>query len=75
MNTTVDGEYQRYAVEGGELHPRQLLRARSERLRQMVSHLDDDELRNLPRGGHDYKQAVRGLQGGDREPGQRAARP
>ncbi|NND73410.1 MAG: pyruvate dehydrogenase (acetyl-transferring), homodimeric type, partial [Ilumatobacter sp.] len=27
-----------------------------ERLRQMVSHLSDEELRNLPRGGHDYRK-------------------
>ncbi len=26
------------------------------RLRQMVAHLSDDELRNLPRGGHDYRK-------------------
>jgi pyruvate dehydrogenase E1 component len=26
------------------------------RLREIVSHLNDDELRNLPRGGHDYRK-------------------
>ncbi len=26
------------------------------RLRAMVEHLSDDELRNLPRGGHDYRK-------------------
>ena len=29
MNTTVDGEFQKYAVESGDLHPRALLRTRS----------------------------------------------
>ena len=51
MNTTVDGEYQRYAVEGGN-YIRENFFGPDPRLRQMVSHLQDDELRNLPRGGH-----------------------
>ena len=55
MNTTVDGEFQRYAVESGE-YIRDNFFGPDERLRQMVSHLDDDELRNLPRGGHDYRK-------------------
>jgi pyruvate dehydrogenase E1 component len=55
MNTTVDGEFQRYAVESGE-YIRNNFFGPDDRLRQMVSHLDDDELRNLPRGGHDYRK-------------------
>ena len=55
MNTTVDGEYQRYAVENGD-YIRDNFFGPDPRLRQMVSHLEDDELRNLPRGGHDYKK-------------------
>jgi pyruvate dehydrogenase E1 component len=55
MNTTVDGEYQRAAVESGE-YIRNNFFGPDDRLRQMVSHLDDDELRNLPRGGHDYRK-------------------
>ena len=50
MNTTVDGEFQRYAVEPGS-YAREHFFGPDERLRQMVSHLSDDELRNLPRGG------------------------
>jgi len=53
MNTTVDGEFQRYAVESGN-YIRENFFGPDPRLRQMVSHLSDDELRNLPRGGHDY---------------------
>jgi pyruvate dehydrogenase E1 component len=55
MNTTLDGEFQRYAVESGE-YIRNNFFGPDERLRQMVSHLTDDELRNLPRGGHDYRK-------------------
>ncbi len=55
MNTTVDGEFQRYAVEDGD-YIRDNFFGPDERLRQMVSHLSDDELRTLPRGGHDYRK-------------------
>jgi pyruvate dehydrogenase E1 component len=55
MNTTVDGEFRRYAVESGD-YIRNNFFGPDERLRQMVAHLDDDELRNLPRGGHDYRK-------------------
>ena len=55
MNSTVDGEFQRYAVESGD-YIREHFFGPDPRLRQMVSHLSDDELRNLPRGGHDYRK-------------------
>ncbi len=55
MNTTVDGEFQRYAVEDGG-YARDHFFGPDDRLRQMVSHLSDDELRSLPRGGHDYRK-------------------
>jgi len=55
MNTTVDGEFQRYAVEDGG-YIRDNFFGPDDRLRQMVSHLSDDDLRNLPRGGHDYRK-------------------
>jgi pyruvate dehydrogenase E1 component len=53
MNTTVDGEFQKYAVESGA-YIRQHFFGPDPRLRRMVEHLSDDDLRNLPRGGHDY---------------------
>jgi len=55
MNTTVDGEFQRYAVESGE-YIREHFFGPDPRLRKMVEDLSDDELRNLPRGGHDYRK-------------------
>lgn len=55
MNTTVDGQFQRYAVEDGD-YIRDDFFGPDPRLRKLVEHLSDDELRNLPRGGHDYKK-------------------
>jgi pyruvate dehydrogenase E1 component len=55
MGTTVDGEYQRYAVESGA-YIREHFFGPDPRLRKMVDHLSDDELRTLPRGGHDYRK-------------------
>ncbi|MDQ3294809.1 MAG: pyruvate dehydrogenase (acetyl-transferring), homodimeric type, partial [Actinomycetota bacterium] len=53
MNTTVDGEFQRYAIEDGA-YIRDHFFGPDPRLRKLVEHLSDDELRALPRGGHDY---------------------
>ncbi len=53
MNSTPDGDFQRYAVAGGA-HIRDHFFGPDPRLRKMVEHLTDDELANLPRGGHDY---------------------
>ncbi|MFT7601148.1 MAG: pyruvate dehydrogenase E1 component [Acidimicrobiales bacterium] len=55
MNTTVDGEFQRYAVESGA-YIREKFFGPDPRLRKLVEHLSDDELRALPRGGHDYQK-------------------
>ncbi|QQS25499.1 MAG: pyruvate dehydrogenase (acetyl-transferring), homodimeric type [Actinomycetota bacterium] len=55
MTTTVDGEFQRYSVEPGS-YIRDNFFGPDPRLRQMVAHLSDDDLRNLPRGGHDYRK-------------------
>ncbi len=55
MNTTVDGEFQRYTVETGS-YIREHFFGPDPRLRRLVEHLSDDELRLLPRGGHDYRK-------------------
>ncbi len=55
MNTTVDGEFQRLAVESGA-YIREHFFGPDPRLRKLVEHLSDDDLRWLPRGGHDYRK-------------------
>lgn len=55
MNSTVDGAYQRYATEDGS-YIREHFFGPDPRLRAMVEHLSDDDLRSLPRGGHDYNK-------------------
>ena len=55
MAVTVDGEYQRYAVESGA-YIREQFFGPDPRLRKLVEHLSDEELRTLPRGGHDYQK-------------------
>jgi pyruvate dehydrogenase E1 component len=54
MNTTPDGEFQKFVVESG-----QYIRERffgDARLRKLVAHLSDDDLKRLRRGGHDYRK-------------------
>ncbi len=55
MNITVDGEFQRYAVESGD-YIRDHFFGPDPRLRKLVEHLSDDDLVALPRGGHDYRK-------------------
>ena len=55
FNSTVDGEYQRLAVEGGD-YVREHFFGPDPRLRAMVDHLSDQQLADLPRGGHDYQK-------------------
>jgi pyruvate dehydrogenase E1 component len=55
MNTTPDGQFQTYSVESGT-YIREHFFGSDPRLRKMVEHLSDDELRNLSRGGHDYRK-------------------
>ncbi len=55
LNSTVDGEFQRLSVENGA-YIRENFFGPDPRLRQMVAHLSDEELVNLPRGGHDYRK-------------------
>jgi pyruvate dehydrogenase E1 component len=55
MNDTVDGEFQRYAVESGA-YAREHFFGPDPRLGRMVEHLTDEDIRNLPRGGHDYRK-------------------
>jgi pyruvate dehydrogenase E1 component len=55
MNSTPDGQYQTYSVETGE-YIREHFFGGDPRLRKMVEHMSDDQIRKLPRGGHDYRK-------------------
>ncbi|MGA2826629.1 MAG: pyruvate dehydrogenase (acetyl-transferring), homodimeric type [Streptosporangiaceae bacterium] len=55
MNSTPDGQFQTYSVEAGG-YIRENFFGGDPRLRAMVQHLSDDDLRNLSRGGHDYRK-------------------
>jgi pyruvate dehydrogenase E1 component len=55
MNTTPDGQFQTYSVESGA-YIREHFFGDDPRLRAMVEHLSDDQLRSLSRGGHDYRK-------------------
>ncbi len=55
LSNTVDGEFQRYSIENGA-YIRDNFFGPDPRLRALVQHLSDDDLVNLPRGGHDYRK-------------------
>jgi pyruvate dehydrogenase E1 component len=55
MNTTPDGQFQTYSVESGA-YIREHFFGDDPRLRKMVEHMTDDDLRHLSRGGHDYRK-------------------
>ena len=59
MNSTVDGEFQKYAVESGA-YIREHFFGPDPRLRGLVDHLSDEDLERLPRGGHDYRKLYSG---------------
>ncbi|HUZ20933.1 MAG TPA: pyruvate dehydrogenase (acetyl-transferring), homodimeric type [Acidimicrobiales bacterium] len=55
MNTTRDGDFQKFATESGA-YIREHFFGPDPRLRALVEHLSDEELQSLPRGGHDYRK-------------------
>ncbi|HZG98205.1 MAG TPA: pyruvate dehydrogenase (acetyl-transferring), homodimeric type [Nocardioidaceae bacterium] len=55
MNRTPDGQFQTYTVETGE-YIREHFFGSHQQLREMAAKLSDDQLRRLPRGGHDYRK-------------------
>ncbi|CAN5775076.1 pyruvate dehydrogenase (acetyl-transferring), homodimeric type [soil metagenome] len=61
MNTTPDGEFQRYSIEQGA-YIRKHFFGPDPRLRRMVEHLSDDDLWRLKRGGHDYRKVYAAYQ-------------
>jgi pyruvate dehydrogenase E1 component len=69
MNTTPDGQFQTYSVESGA-YTRQHFFGSDPRLLQMVEHLSDDQIRNLPRGGHDYRKVYAAFDSATKHVGQ-----
>ncbi|WP_395243219.1 pyruvate dehydrogenase (acetyl-transferring), homodimeric type [Agromyces sp. MMS24-K17] len=55
MNITPDGDYQTYKTESGA-YVRENFFGRDPRALELVSHLSDDEVWGLKRGGHDYRK-------------------
>jgi pyruvate dehydrogenase E1 component len=55
MNTTVDGQFQKYVVETGA-YIREDFFGPDPRLKRLVEHLSDEDLKRLRRGGHDYRK-------------------
>ncbi|MEX1003954.1 MAG: pyruvate dehydrogenase (acetyl-transferring), homodimeric type [Acidimicrobiia bacterium] len=55
MNSTVDGEYQRYKAESGSF-VREHFFGKDPRALALVEHLTDDEIWELRRGGHDARK-------------------
>ncbi|MBK9097226.1 MAG: pyruvate dehydrogenase (acetyl-transferring), homodimeric type [bacterium] len=52
MGEVVDGQYQKYTVEGGS-YIREHFFGADEELKEMVSGMSDEELKKMKRGGHD----------------------
>jgi pyruvate dehydrogenase E1 component len=55
MNSTNDGQFQKYSTESGA-YIRENFFGPDPRLHRLVEHLGDDDLRHLRRGGHDYRK-------------------
>jgi pyruvate dehydrogenase E1 component len=69
MNRTPDGQYQTYTVETGE-YTRQHFFGSDQRLSKMVEHLSDEDIRKLPRGGHDYRKVYSAFKAASEHNGQ-----
>jgi pyruvate dehydrogenase E1 component len=61
MNSTVDGEYQRYKAENGA-YVREHFFGKDPRTLELVQHLSDDEIWDLRRGGHDVRKVYAAYQ-------------
>ncbi len=61
MGEVIDGQYQKYVVEGGA-YIREDFFGKDPELLDMVSHLSDDKLKKLNRGGHDPQKVYAAYQ-------------
>ncbi|HET8604668.1 MAG TPA: pyruvate dehydrogenase (acetyl-transferring), homodimeric type [Marmoricola sp.] len=69
MNTTPDGAFQTYSVESGA-YIRDSFFGVDPRLRAMVEHMSDEQIRKLPRGGHDYRKVYAAFDAATKHVGQ-----
>ncbi len=69
MNSTPDGQFQTYSVESGA-YTREKFFGVDPRLARMVEDLSDEQIRGLPRGGHDYRKVYAGFDAATRTVGQ-----
>jgi pyruvate dehydrogenase E1 component len=69
MNTTPDGAFQTYSVESGD-YIRESFFGVDQRLRDMVAHMTDEQIRKLPRGGHDYRKVYAAFDAATKHVGQ-----
>ncbi len=69
MNATPDGQFQTYSVETGA-YIREHFFGPDARLRALVEDLSDDDLRKLPRGGHDYRKVYAAFEAATEHVGQ-----
>lgn len=69
MNRTPDGEFQTLSVESGAYN-REHFFGPDPRLQSMVSHLSDEEIERLPRGGHDYRKVYAAFDAATKHTGQ-----
>ena len=67
MNTTVDGEFQKFSVSTGA-YVREHFFGPDPRLRRIVEHLSDDDIAQAPPRRPRLPQGLRRVQGGDRVP-------
>jgi pyruvate dehydrogenase E1 component len=69
MNSTPDGQFQTYSVEPGA-YTREKFFGPDPRLRKMVEHLSDEQIKGLPRGGHDYRKVYAAFDAATKHAGQ-----
>ncbi|HET7388577.1 MAG TPA: pyruvate dehydrogenase (acetyl-transferring), homodimeric type [Nocardioidaceae bacterium] len=69
MNSTPDGQFQTYSVESGD-YIREHFFGTDPRLRAMVEHMSDNQIRKLPRGGHDYRKVYAAFDAATKHAGQ-----
>ncbi|WP_028661050.1 pyruvate dehydrogenase (acetyl-transferring), homodimeric type [Nocardioides insulae] len=69
MNATPDGAFQTFSVEDGA-YTREKFFGTDPRLRKMVEHMSDEQIRKLPRGGHDYRKVYAAFDAATKHVGQ-----